>query len=526
MAVDLVIRGGTVLDGAGGEPRAADVVVAGGRISEIGAVGRIDAVELDATGLFVTPGFIDVHSHSDYTLLLDPRAMSAIHQGVTLEVVGNCGHGCFPVADETHTRSAIYGYDDAVPLTWSSGEGYFDRLAEARPAVNVVGLVPNGQLRLSVVGLQDRAATADELAAMGRLLEEGLDAGAWGLSTGLEYAAEAAAPETEIEALCEIVARHGALYATHTRFRDDGAAGAVEEAVRTAERTGARLQVSHLIPRSGLAEGRRCMDVVDTAHGRGVDVAFDMHTRLFGFTFLSSVLPASAGAAGPERLAAMLKDGASREVLKGHAGILGRGSDWSRIVLLDTELWPDLARRDIASIAAERGQEPLDAVYDLLLADTRRLQSQMVLIHCHTEQQQREAFAHDLCMPGSDATTLAPDGPLAASVFHGAYTWAAWYYRFMVRDGALLTPEEAVRRLTGLPAQRLGLRDRGVLRRGACADVAVFDPDGFGERATTFEPNQLAVGMRHVVVNGVVTLTDGELTGQRAGAVVRRGSTG
>ena len=227
-------------------------------------------------------------------------------------------------------------------------------------------------------------------------------------------------------------------------------------------------------------------------------------------------------AGGREGLAALLADPAARDELETHMGILGRHSDWTRIVLLDNDAWPAYARRDIASIAAEREQEPLDAVYDLLLGDPQGLQRQMVLIHCHSEEQQREAFAHALCMPGSDATTLAPDGPLAGSVFHGAYTWAAWYYRFMVRASALLTPAEAVRRLTSMPAERLGLRDRGVLRPGAYADLAIFDPDGFGERATTFEPNLLAEGMRHVVVNGTVTLRDGILTGERAGAVLRR----
>lgn len=523
MTLDLVIRGGTVLDGTGSEPARADVAVEDGRIVEIGAIGPVDAPDLDATGLFVAPGFIDVHSHSDYTLLVDPRAASAIHQGVTLEVIGNCGHGCFPLGDPRLARSAMYGYDDAVPITWSSGAGYYERLAEARPAVNVMCLVPNGQLRLSVVGLQARPASETELARMGQLLEQELADGAWGLSTGLEYAAEAAAPEAEVEALCRVVARHDALYATHTRFRDAHAAAAVEEAVRTAGRTGVRLQVSHLIPRSGLDEGRRCLDAVDAGAAAGLDIAFDMHTRLFGFTYLASVLPATAVGAGADRLATLLRDRAAREELMQHAGILGAGSDWSRIVLLDNDLWPQYARRDIASVAAERAQEPLDTVYDLLLADTARLHGLMVLIHCHSEAQQREAFGHALCMPGSDATTLAPDGPLAQSVFHGAYTWAAWYYRFMVRETSLLTPAEAVHRLTGMPAARLGLRDRGALRRGARADVAVFEPESFGERATTFEPNQLATGMRHVVVNGAVTLRDGALTGERAGAVLRRG---
>jgi N-acyl-D-amino-acid deacylase len=161
-------------------------------------------------------------------------------------------------------------------------------------------------------------------------------------------------------------------------------------------------------------------------------------------------------------------------------------------------------------------------VYDLLLGAIEELERLMVIIHAYTEDQQREAFAHPLCVPGSDATTLAPDGRLAHSFFHGAYTWAAWFWRFMVREERLLDPAEAIHRLTGAPAERIGLSDRGVLREGARADVAVFDAGEFGERGTVFEPNLLAQGMRHVVVNGVPTLRDGRLTGDRAGMVVRR----
>ena len=194
MAIDLVVRGGTIVDGTGSEPYQADVVISDGRITEIGTVGQTDAPALDAAGLSVAPGFIDIHSHSDYTLLIDPRAESAIYQGVTLEVIGNCGHGCFPIADPQIARSAIYGYDDAVPLSWSTMPEYCDRLEVAEPAINVLSLVPNGQLRLSVVGLQDRAATAAELTEMGHRLAHALDEGAWGFSTGLEYAAVSAAP--------------------------------------------------------------------------------------------------------------------------------------------------------------------------------------------------------------------------------------------------------------------------------------------------------------------------------------------
>jgi N-acyl-D-aspartate/D-glutamate deacylase len=511
----IAIRGGTVYDGTGAEGRVADVLVADGRIAAVGEVTG-DAEEIDATGLAVAPGFVDIHSHSDYTLLMDPRAVSAIHQGVTTEVVGNCGFGCFPIRDPAVARRAIYGYSDALPVTWSSAGEYFAELDRARPAVNVASLVPNGQLRLATVGLADRTATREELAEMQLLLRESLDAGAWGYSTGLEYAQEQAASEEELTAL----AGHAPFYATHTRRRDEGAADAVAEAIRTGANAEVRLQVSHLVPRNGMAESRRCVELVEAARDRGQDVAFDMHTRTFGLTNLYAALPAWALAA--DDLGALLRDPAQRDRMRGHRSILSAGGDWSRVVLLDNDVWPEFARCDFKSLARDRKQDPWDVVYDLLLGAVDRLHELMVIIHAYDEEQQCEAFAHRLCVPGSDATTLAPDGPLARSFFHGAYTWAAWFWRFMVRDERLLSPAEAVHRLSGQPAERIGLRDRGVLREGARADVVVFDPDRFRERGTVFEPNLLAEGMRHVIVNGVPTLRDGESTGERGGMVVRR----
>ena len=280
--------------------------------------------------------------------------------------------------------------------------------------------------------------------------------------------------------------------------------------------------MSHLVPRNGLEESRRCIELVDAARARGQDVAFDMHTRTFGLTNLYSVLPPWALGAERHELVAILRDPAKRDAMRDHRSILSAGADWSRVVLLDNDVWPEHARRDLQAIAEDRGQAPLDAVYDLLLDGLDELHHLLVIIHAYTEQQQREAFAHPLCVPGSDATTLAPDGPLAGSSFHGAYTWAAWFWRFMVRDERLLDPAAAIHRLTGAPAERIGLADRGVLRPGARADVVVLDPDVFEERGTTFEPNRVATGVRDVLVNGVHTLRDGSLTGARAGEVLRR----
>ena len=522
MTLDLVIRGGAVHDGSGGEPIVADVAVRAGSIAEVGKIEARAAREIDAAGYIVAPGFIDIHSHSDFTLLADPRAVSAVHQGVTLEVIGNCGFGCFPIADAVLAKNAIYGIGDQTPITWTDMAGYLKHLAAAKPAVSVLPLVPHGQLRISTLGIVDRRADAGELKRMKLALESALDEGAWGLSTGLEYAAEVGAEEDEITELCRSVARADALYATHTRRRDEGSVAAVEEAVRTARNAGVRLQVSHLLPRNGRAEGERCIEIVEAARASGQDIAFDMHTRRFGTTYLHTVIPPWAMEGGTEALRARLGDRQARQRMKAFKSILSAGEDWHRVVLFDNQRWPDYARKSIAEIAESRGQDPFDAAYDLLLGVIEAPLVLKVIIHCYTEDEQRNVFSHPLCMPGSDATTMAPDGPFAEEFFHGAYSWASWYYRFMVRETKALSPAEAIHRMTGLPARVLNLTDRGAIVRGARADIAVFDPATFGERATTYEPNRLAAGMAHVIANGVHTLDDGVLTGERGGEVLLR----
>ena len=519
--VDLLVHGGTVIDGSGGAGRRADVAVADGRIVAVEPGLQVQAADrIDATGLVVAPGFIDIHSHSDYTLLVDPRAVSAVAQGVTLEVLGNCGFGCAPIKPALAAAN-IYGFNGRIALDWTRVDEYLDRLGAARPAVNTLTLVPNGQLRRATVGVADRPANAEEIAAMQALLEQGLDEGAWGWSTGLEYPAERAAGTQELTALARTVARRGGLYATHTRHRDEGAIEAIEEAVATAQASEVRLQLSHLLPRrTADGEDVRAVEVLERARARGVDVRFDMHTRLYGTTFLNTLIPPWADAEGGA--AALLRSRAGRERMRGSPSIVASGG-WERVVLLDHPGFPAWSRRSFGELGRELGRDPFDLACDILEHDLDDLARAMVIIRAYTPEQQARVFAHPMCMPGSDATTLAPDGPLAGSVFHGAYSWAAWFFDFMVRQRKLLSAEEAVHRLTGFPAQTLGLKDRGGVAPGYAADLAVFDADGFLSPASTFDPNRLAMGMRHVVVNGAPTLRDGALTGRRAGQVLRRG---
>jgi N-acyl-D-aspartate/D-glutamate deacylase len=522
MALDIVIRGGMVFDGSERPAVSADVGISGGRIVALGKIETESRASLDATGLAVAPGFIDIHSHSDYTLLVDPRAVSAIAQGVTTEVIGNCGFGCAPIGDPNLARMGIYGFDGSVPIRWQRVGEYLDKLAAAIPAVNVLTLIPNGQLRLLAVGLADRPATDPEIGLMCDHLREGLDEGAAGYSIGLEYPTEIGCGHEELVALASEAGRKDALFAVHTRNRAVGAPAAVAEAIQIARKAQVRLQVSHLIPRSGEVEGQACVELVEAARDDAVPIAFDMHTRRYGTTMLSTLLPPWAFENGLTGLRKHLATGSSRERMKGFRSLIASLGDWDKIQLLDIPGRPDVSRLSLAEIGRRSGRDPHDCALDILLEEVENIERPMVILHAYSEDSQKLAFAHPLCAPGSDATTLAPDGPLATSTFHGAYTWAAWYWRSLVREWKLLKPEQAINRLTALPASIAGIADRGHITPGACADVVAFDPLTFGERGTTFEPNKLADGMRHVVVNGAVTLQDGKRTGLRNGSVLKR----
>jgi len=531
---DLLITGGSVVDGTGSPPFGADIALKNGRIAAVGQLDPPDGMPtLSAKGLLVTPGFIDIHSHSDFTLLVDPRAVSSITQGVTLEVVGNCGHGCAPIvpAQADLFPMNIYGYRSDYRLDWRSMADYFERLEAGQPAVNVISLVPNGNLRLAVTGLVDRPATPDELKQMEKLLAQSLEEGAVGFSTGLEYGPERACIEAEIAALCRVTAQKGGFYATHTRNRSGEAVETIAEAIRTAAAAGLPLQISHISVVARLVDDggwavEQALVQVERARAQGMDVGFDMHTRLFGTTNLSAALPPWALKGDKSAIAQRLKSPATRRDLKKYESIitaLARGN-WHNIVVFDSAAQPELARRSIAELSDLKGTDPFDTIYDLLLAELEGsgLHSLMIIATTYRAEDLRVAFSHPDCMIGSDATALATDGPLAETAFHGAYTWAAWFYRHFVRDSSTISVEEAIRRLTSLPARRLGLTDRGRIQPGNWADLAIFDPATFGERGTTFEPNQIAAGMHHVLVNGVITLKDGTLTGERGGQVLRQ----
>lgn len=525
--LDLIVRHGTVIDGTGAPAVRADVGVRDGRIASLGDLSHAAARrDLDAAGLVVAPGFIDIHSHSDFTLLADPRAQSSVAQGVTTELIGNCGHGCAPVADLDAAKGNIYGYGPRPPITWQSIGEYLSTLEAARPAVNVLTLVPNGMLCRAVLGLDDRPPTEAELRRIGRLLEAGLDEGAIGFSVGLEYPIEWSCGTEQILRLCKIAAKYDGLFAPHLRNKDVAGLEAIDEGLRIAASSGVRLHIPHLVQRPGGPPdaNARAFERIDRALRSGLDVSIDMHTRIHGLTNLAAALPSWALEGDAAQLRERLRDPSIRRRLAEHKSIitsLALGG-WDRVSLLTSARRPDLVGKSFAEMARETGTTPFEAVLDVLLEEAHDPHFPLCLAESYTEDQLRRAYEHPACMVASDATALCTDGPLAASVFHGAYTWVAWFFRRFVRAEHIFTREEAVRKLTSQPAERLGLADRGVLANGKWADVAVFDPERFAERGTLTDPNQLAEGMVHVLVNGEVEMEHGRFTAGRAGRVLTR----
>ena len=529
--LDLVIRGGTILDGSGSEPYHADVGVLDGTIVSIGAHPDVPATEqLTADGAVVAPGFIDAHGHSDYTLLVDARAISQISQGVTTEVIGNCGHGCEPLTDDLGRFTGnIYGFDGSVELSWRTTAEYLEKIKLAQPAINVFPLTPVGNLRRAVVANregQTEHASVIERAQMLRLIEEAMAAGSNGISFGLEYRQEASASFEELVEQSEAAGQLGGLVAIHTRDKDQSAYEAVEEAIAIARDSGAPVQVSHILPRRTAQEGtlERIIEALKSARADGLDLAFDVHTRTHGITNLSDCISSEVLEAGRTEISARLADVNWSEDVQDGDSIIHRfaSSGWDRVLVFSTDYTSDAIGRSISELAEAESCEPWEVIRRLMAATNGDVNNVMVVCDAYDREDILATASLPGCLVGSDATALSPDGPLAHAKFLGAYTWASWFYSNMTSELPGWSPARVVRKLAAEPAMRFGLTDRGTLEIGKRADLVVFEPTKFSTNGTLANPNVLAQGVRHVVVNGVISFLNGSVTTASAGRILRR----
>jgi N-acyl-D-amino-acid deacylase len=524
---DLLIHGGTVVDGSGRPGFRADVAVVGGKIVSLGQLGDAQAAErLDISGLAVCPGFIDMHSHSDTTLLVDGRGRSKVHQGVTTEVVGNCGASPAPLTDDTvgdvirlqgHSGRAVA----ELPWDWRRFGDFLARLEAGGLGVNVIALVGHTTLRAVGMGFERRPPTDSELARMKQLVTDAMDEGAWGISSGLIYPPSSFADTDELVALAEVAAQRNGFYFSHIRGEGVSLLRAVAEACEIGERAALPVQIAHH-KASGQPYWGRVRDslqMIDWANERGLDIAFDVYPYAAASSTLTAMLPTWAHDGGRERLLERLRDSATRSRLADEGPAFARRYDETVVAMVRNQANKDCEGLTLAEIGDRRGVPAHVAMFDLLLEEEGNVGA---IFFTMDETDVRRVLSHPGSMIGSDGRAIAPDGPLSEGKPHprsyGTFPRVLGRY---ARDERLFSQEVAVYKMSGRPAERLGLQSKGRVAPGYDADLVIYDAASVADRATFQDPHQFPVGLPHVIVNGEVAVRDGRHTGVLAGRVLR-----
>jgi N-acyl-D-amino-acid deacylase len=534
---DVLLRGGTVVDGTGEPARRADVGLLGDRILAVGDLSAVDprtvSLVLDVAGRVLTPGFVDPHGHSDASLFVDGALASHLRQGFTTQLSGNCGLTVAPLTAASREVVERELRPHGVVGRWSTFAEYLDAVEEVPLGLNVAFLVGHGSLRGSVLGMDARAPTDEELASMVRELELAIDAGAMGLATGLIYAPAIHAEPAEVTRLVAAATRRGGLYATHIRNEAAGLFEALDEALEAVRVAGegARLQVSHLKAGARAVWGRadEAVQRLERARADGLDVGADQYPYTAAATTLAIVLPAALLALTTDETLAALGDLDIRERIRaeidaGRSGWENVALDpgWGAIRISFSATHADWAGHSLTELAVELDRDPADVAFDLLVDD--RLETSIVL-DCADEPDVRTILAVPWIAVCTDAEGRRAGHPVldAGTPHPRTYGTTARVLGRYVRDERLLTIETAVAKLSSVPAARLGLRDRGIIREGWRADLVVLDPTTVAEAGTYLQPSRYPVGIEHVFVNGVAAVLAGEETRALPGRLLRHG---
>jgi dihydroorotase/N-acyl-D-amino-acid deacylase len=530
-AYDVIIKNGRIIDGSGNPWVSGDIAISGNHIAKIGKLENSSAKRvIDAHGFIVSPGFIDMLGQSETALLIDNRSWSKLSQGITTEITGEGGS---IAPQDALTLSQLQPELDRYHLTvdWTTLDGYFARLEKSGTPLNIGTYVGAAQVREAVVGDVDRVPTPEELEKMKALVAEAMQQGAFGISTALIYPPGQYAKTEELIELAKVAAQYGGIYATHMRSEGQSENAAVDEALRIGRDGHLPVEIFHLkvIGKSRWGTMPKIVGMIQTARDAGQDVSADLYPYVAGGTALASSLPPWAADGGSAKLLERLKDPATRSRIK--QDLATEHSNWENLylgsggasgILLSGIVNPDFKQFDgktLAQLATTQGKDPLDALMDLVLAD--KAQSGAIYFIA-SEDDLRHGLKQQWTSVGLDGSEASLDGPLFDPHTHPrAYGSMPRFLGHYVRDEHLLTLEQAIRKITSLPAQRERLRDRGLLKEGFFADITIFDPATIIDKATYENPAQISEGVKYVFVNGQVEYEDGKLTGVNAGRILR-----
>jgi len=522
---DLIIKNGTLVDGLKDKEYKADVGILGERIVKIGNLQKASAgTVFDATGRVVSPGFIDIHTHTDTEILINPRAESKIRQGVTTELGGNCGSSPFPMKQPRLDAQKRRDERNQIIIDWTDLEGFQSAITKKGTALNHGTLIGQGTVRSFVMGDDQRDPAAEEMKEMKRLIAQAMEQGAFGISSGLEYTPSGFAETPELIELCKTVAGYGGFYATHIRSEDKAVLEAVGEAIHIAEESGLPLQIAHFKAVGSINWWKlsKMFDLVERASERGLSVSVDRYPYIAFSTGLSIIFPQWALDGGMDKLIERLKDKEIRQSMKAETLKKVAGYGWEKIVIsnLQKETNQRLIGMNIAEAAAEKNADPYEFACDLIVDEGRDVSH---IGFGMSEETTETVLKHPLAMLGSDGSSLAPYGPLSEGKPHprnyGTFPRFLGHY---VRERKILPLPQAIKKITSMPAAKMGLSQRGSLKIGNFADVVVFDPENIADKATFIDPHQYPEGIDYVIVNGTVVVYHGEHTGKLPGKVLRR----
>ncbi|AEH51387.1 N-acyl-D-amino-acid deacylase family protein [Pseudothermotoga thermarum] len=525
---DLLIINGKIIDGTSNPWFYGDIAVKDGKIIQVGFIKEKKAKRIiDVSGLFVCPGFIDIHSHSDLEPMANYRCESKVRQGVTTEVVGNCGDSAAPVFGQAYEDQKKATEEYELKLTWQIVAQYLDALQNSKPSINYAMLIGHGTIRKSVMGYDNRKPTADELEKMKELVKQAMEEGAFGISTGLLYPPGSFADVEEIIELCKVVAKYGGYYATHMRSEGDWLEQSVAETIEIGKQANISVQISHhkAFGKQNYGKVEKTLRMIEQARKNGIDVTCDVYPYTATSTSLASILPSWVHEGGKEKMLERLKNNEIRRKIAEQIDpvqrrISGYENLYISYVSSDKNKWCE--GKSVQQIAHQLNKEPIDVVLDLIIEEKAHVG---MIRFAMDEEDVKKVISSPYSMIGSDGSALAPYGILSKGHPHprnyGTFPRVLARY---VRELEVISLEEAIRKMTSFPAQRLGLSDRGLIKPNMAADIVVFDFDKVKDTATHEEPKRYPEGIEYVIVNGVITVEKGEHTDARVGKVLRKNS--